>query len=154
MAKSLRTREEQRHYNMSRIRSNDTKIEMDLRKALWHEGIRYKKNYKHLPGKPDIAITKYRIAIFCDGEFWHGKGWEAKKLKIQSNPEYWIAKIERNIKRDGETEKRLRSMGWTVLRFWGNDIRKDLAACVEEVKDAIFEVKLSFCDDPEAGWFE
>jgi DNA mismatch endonuclease (patch repair protein) len=154
MTKSLRTKEEQRHYNMSRIKSNNTTIETDFRKALWHEGIRYKKNYKQLPGKPDVAITKYRIAIFCDGEFWHGKDWEIKKLKIQNNREYWITKIERNMKRDSETERQLRSMGWIILRFWGNDIRRNLAACVEEVKDTIFEVELSFHDGSIADQFE
>jgi DNA mismatch endonuclease (patch repair protein) len=154
MTKSLKLKEEQRHYNMSRIRSNNTKIEEDLRKALWHEGIRYRKNYKQLPGKPDIAITKYQIAIFCDGEFWHGKDWETKKLKIQNNREYWIAKIERNIKHDKETEKLLRSKGWTVLRFWGNDIRKDLVACMEEIKETIIQVELVFCDESFADQFE
>jgi DNA mismatch endonuclease (patch repair protein) len=137
MAKSKRTKEEQRRYNMSRIKSNNTAIETDLRKALWSEGVRYRKNYKGLPGKPDIVITKYRIAIFCDGEFWHGKDWGRKKLKLQENKEYWIAKIERNIERDGETNELLRNMGWTVLRFWGDEIRKDISACVAEVKKAI-----------------
>jgi DNA mismatch endonuclease (patch repair protein) len=68
-----RTKPEQIHYNMSRVKNKDTSIEITLRKALWHSGIRYRKNYTKLPGKPDIAITKYRIAVFCDGEFWHGK---------------------------------------------------------------------------------
>ncbi|MDR0325500.1 MAG: very short patch repair endonuclease [Oscillospiraceae bacterium] len=146
MAKSTRTKEEQRHYNMSRIRCTDTTIEAVFRKALWHEGIRYRKNYKQLPGKPDIAITKYRIAVFCDGEFWHGKDWEIKKPKIQSNRDYWIAKIERNMNRDVEVDRQLQSMGWTVLRFWGKDIKKDMAACVDEVKEALLQVKIDSCD--------
>jgi DNA mismatch endonuclease (patch repair protein) len=139
MAKSPRTKEEQRRYNMSRIRSSNTKIEKDFRKVLWSEGIRYRKNYNQLPGKPDIAITRYRIAVFCDGEFWHGKDWEIKKPKIQSNREYWIAKIERNIDRDREIDRQLQNMEWTVLRFWGNDIRKNMTACIEEVKEAILQ---------------
>jgi DNA mismatch endonuclease (patch repair protein) len=141
-----KTKEEQRHYNMSRIRSKNTKIEANLRNALWHEGIRYRKNYKALPGKPDIAIMRYRIVIFCDGEFWHGKDWEIKKPKIQSNREYWIAKIERNMSRDNENELLLQNLGWTVLRFWDGDIRKSLATCVEEVKEAIFQIQMDSYD--------
>ena len=92
----------QRHKNMSRIRSKDTSIELILRKALWHHGIRYRKNYKKLPGTPDIAITKYRIAIFCDSEFFHGKDWEKLQLRLAngSNSSYWLKKISRNMERD------------------------------------------------------
>jgi DNA mismatch endonuclease (patch repair protein) len=151
MVKSLRTKAEQRRYNMSRIRSKNTKIELDFRKALWIEGIRYRKNYNLLPGNPDIAITKYKVAIFCDGEFWHGKDWEAKKCKIHSNKEYWIAKIEKNMSRDRETDRRLRNMNWTVLRFWGNDIRKNITTCVEEVKEAIFQSKMDLFSET-GGW--
>jgi DNA mismatch endonuclease (patch repair protein) len=137
-----RTKTEQIHYNMSRIKSKDTTIEIALRKALWHSGIRYRKNYTKLPGKPDIAITKYKIAVFCDGEFWHGKDWNSKQGQIQTNREYWVPKIERNINRDNMTDKHLDNQGWIVLRFWGKDIQKNLAACVEEVKDVIFQVKI------------
>jgi DNA mismatch endonuclease (patch repair protein) len=112
-----------------------------LRKALWHEGIRYRKNLKTLPGSPDIAITKYKIAIFCDGEFWHGKNWEKKKEVFKTNRDYWVSKIDRNIMRDNANEKKLESMGWLVLRFWGNEIIKNLADCVNEIKETIFEVK-------------
>lgn len=133
--RSPRTKEEQRHYNMSRIRSKDTKPEVLLCKALWREGIRYRKNVKSLPGKPDIAIAKCKIAIFCDGEFWHGKDWEIKKLRIQSNREYWLPKIERNMAMDRENEKQLQDMGWRVLRFWGKDIVGNIGECVEEVKN-------------------
>jgi len=132
---------EQRHKAMSHIRSNNTSIEVLLRKALWHEGIRYRKNVKTLPGTPDIAITKYKIAIFCDGEFWHGKNWEAKKSKLQTNRDFWITKIERNIMRDNKTEKELENMGWIILRFWGNEINKKLKECVNEVKETIYEIK-------------
>jgi DNA mismatch endonuclease (patch repair protein) len=125
---------------MSRIKSSDTSIEMLLRKALWREGIRYRKNVKTLPGKPDIAITKYKIAIFCDGELWHGKRWETKKDAIKTNRDYWIPKIERNIARDNNVEKSLENMGWSVLRFWGEDIKKDAIGCVNAVKEAIFEI--------------
>jgi DNA mismatch endonuclease (patch repair protein) len=112
-----------------------------LRKALWHEGIRYRKNLKTLPGRPDIAITKYKIAIFCDGEFWHGKNWETKKGAFKTNRDFWVAKIDRNIMRDNINEKKLESMGWLVLRYWGNEINKNLADCVNEIKEIILEVK-------------
>jgi DNA mismatch endonuclease (patch repair protein) len=124
---------------MSRIKSSDTSIEVSLCKALWREGIRYRKNLKTLPGKPDIAITKHKIAVFCDGEFWHGKNWESKKDNIKENRDYWIPKIERNITRDNTNEKKLANMGWVVLRFWGNDIKKNLNGCVNEIKEAIHE---------------
>lgn len=137
--KSSRSKVEQRHYNMSRIRSNNTKIEVTLRKALWHLGIRYRINYAALPGKPDIAITKYRIAIFCDGEFWHGKDWGLKKDKIASNRGYWLPKIEKNIQRDEEIAKELHALGWQVLRFWGKDILKNLDDCISDIQDAILE---------------
>ena len=130
-----------RHINMSHIRSNNTSIELLLRKALWHEGIRYRKNLKTLPGSPDIAITKYKIAVFCDGEFWHGKNWDTKKNAIKTNSDFWIAKIERNIKRDNKNERELEKMGWVVLRYWGNEINKELADCVNEIKEIIYRNK-------------
>lgn len=77
---------EQRHRNMANIKSKDTSIELLLRKALWNKGYRYRKNYKSLPGKPDIVLTKYKIAIFCDSEFFHGKDWEMKKEKLKKVP--------------------------------------------------------------------
>jgi DNA mismatch endonuclease (patch repair protein) len=132
---------EQRHKNMSHIRSKNTSIEVLLRKALWHEGIHYRKNYNKLPGKPDIAITKYKIAIFCDGELWHGKNWEDKKKRSKTNRDYWIPKIERNIERDTENEKQLEGMCWTVIRFWGDEIKKNLAGCVDEIKETIYEIE-------------
>lgn len=132
---------QQRHKSMSHIRSKDTKIESRLRKALWAEGIRYRKNYTLLIGKPDIAITKYRIAIFCDSSFWHGRDFDKKK-KPATNSEYWEKKIRRNIQRDEEVNKQLRFEGWTVIRFWDQDINKNLEDCVQTVKDAIFSAKL------------
>ena len=136
-----------RKKTMSRIKSKDTLIEVLLRKALWHDGIRYRKNYTKMPGSPDIVLTKHRIAIFCDGEFWHGNDWERKKLKIASNREYWIRKIERNIDRDNEINQKLFGNGWTVIRFWGNEIRDNVEGCVADIKEVIFQNKLdAFCD--------
>jgi len=141
---------------MSRIRSKDTFIEVSLRKALWRAGIRYRKNYKKLPGSPDIAITKHKIAIFCDGEFWHGKDWENKTVTIRSNCAFWIKKIVRNIERDNEVNRSLYGKGWTVIRFWGNDILNDLEGCVEDVQNVIFQSIISkygedfyVCDDED-----
>ena len=137
MGKAPTTDDPVRSRTMSRIKSKDTSIEVALRKALWHSGIRYRKNYAKLPGAPDIAITKHQIAIFCDGEFWHGKDWDLKKDKIYNNHEYWVNKIERNINRDITTDRLLYQMGWTVMHFWGQEIRKGLDNCVAEVKSAI-----------------
>lgn len=136
---------EQRHKNMQRIKSNDTKIEVLLRKALWQKGYRYRKNYKELPGKPDIVLTKYKIAIFCDGEFFHGKDWEVLKPRLEksNNSEFWINKISRNVERDDEINKKLLFMGWTVIRFWGKEIKKNTDECVRVIEEAIFDLKLS-----------
>lgn len=123
---------EQRRKNMQAIRSKDTSIELCLRKALWERGIRYRKNYKKLIGKPDIAITKYRIAVFCDSDYWHGYDWENRNQRIKSNREYWIPKIERNMARDKEVNEVLERDGWTVLRFWEWQIKKQLDNCVDE----------------------
>lgn len=135
---------EQRHKNMQHIRSKDTTIEVLLRKSLWKKGYRYRKNYDKLPGKPDIAITKYKIAIFCDGEFFHGKDWEVLKLRLErgNNSEYWIKKISRNMERDDEINKRLLFEGWTVIRFWGNDIKKNIDECVKVVEETVFKGKI------------
>ena len=131
----------QRHKCMSHIKSKDTSIEVSLRRALWKKGYRYRKNYSALPGKPDIVLTKYRIAIFCDGELFHGKNWEVLKPRIikGNNPDFWVKKIERNMKRDDENDKRLLFLGWTVIHFWGNDILKNTDQCVKVVEEAIFD---------------
>ena len=135
---------EQRRKNMQHIKSKDTSIEIALRKALWKKGYRYRKNFKGLPGKPDIAITKYKIAIFCDGEFFHGKDWEVKKPKLMNskNSDYWISKIERNMERDHENEQKLLFMGWTVIRFWGKEILKYTDDCIKVIEEAIFDSKI------------
>lgn len=139
---------EQRHKAMQHIRSKDTAIEVKLRTALWHEGIRYRKNYTKLPGRPDIAITKYQIAIFCDGEFFHGKDWDSLQQKVLkgTNSTYWYGKIKRNIERDQEVNRTLYGQGWTVLRFWGNDILKHTDECVQTVEETIFDIKTRLYD--------
>lgn len=129
---------EQRRKNMKAIRSKDTSIEIELRKALWHQGIRYRKNYKGLIGKPDIVLTKYKLVIFCDSDFWHGYNWEVNKHKIKSNLDYWIPKIERNMKRDKSVDELLKSQGWIVIRFWEHEIRKNLSGCIGKILSLIF----------------
>ena len=129
---------EQRHKCMKSIHSTDTGIEVSLRKALWAKGYRYRKNVRDLPGKPDIVMAKYKLVIFCDSEFFHGKDWE-NGLKAQllrgSNSEFWINKISRNMERDARNNDLLVSAGWTVLRFWGKEIEKDLDSCVKRIED-------------------
>lgn len=133
---------EQRHKNMANIKSKNTSIEICLRKALWRKGYRYRINYSKLPGKPDIVLTKYKIAIFCDSEFFHGKDWEVLKprLEIGNNAEYWIKKISRNIERDDEINKQLLFMGWTVIRFWGKDIMKNSSECIKVIEETILDL--------------
>ena len=128
---------EQRRRNMQAIHSKDTTIELLLRKALWERGVRYRKNYKKLIGKPAIAITKYKIAVFCDSDYWHGYDWENRNQRIKSNRDYWVPKIERNMARDREVTEALQRDGWLVLRFWEWQIRKHLSECVESVLQAI-----------------
>ena len=111
---------------MKKIRSKNTTPEILLRKNLWKLGIRYRLNYPKLPGKPDIFIKKNSLVIFIDGEFWHGFNWENKKERLKSNREYWIKKIEGNIKRDQRINVELTSMGYCVLRFWGNEVKSDI----------------------------
>lgn len=137
--------QEQRRKNMQNIKAKDTAIEVMFRKALWHKGYRYRKNYKELPGKPDIVLTKQKIAIFCDSEFFHGKDWEVLKPRLakSNNGGYWQKKIARNMERDDEVNKQLLFLGWTVIRFWGKDIMKYTDKCVRVIEEVIFESKIS-----------
>lgn len=127
----------QRRKNMKAILSKKTKIETKLCKALWKNGYRYRKNYSKLIGKPDIVFIKWKIAIFCDSEFFHGYDWENRKSWIKSNRDYWIPKIEANINKDKIVNRKLSEDGWLVLRFWGKEIDKNLEKCVNEIEDAI-----------------
>ena len=133
----------QRHKAMKNIKSKNTSIELLLRKALWQRGYRYRKNYKKLPGSPDIALTKYKIAVFCDGELFHGKDWNKKlrpKLLMGNNADFWVHKVDRNIQRDIKNDDALMMMGWTVLHFWGLDIQKDLGKCVKVIENTVKEI--------------
>ena len=122
---------------MSKIKSKHNKVEILLAKALCHKGYRYRLNYKKLPGSPDIAITKYYIAIFVDGEFWHGKDFEKHKLKIKNNKDYWIEKIQENIERDISNDNQLKEQGWIPIHFWSKEILRDVEHCVSIIDDFV-----------------
>ncbi len=118
---------------MSKIRRKDTKPELLLRRALWRKGIRYRVDSKKLPGRPDISIRKYKLAIFVDGEFWHGYQWNERKQTLKRNRDFWIPKIERNMQRDREVNRTLKEMGYTVFRFWEGELKTDLKKCVNDL---------------------
>ena len=122
---------------MSHVKLKRGVAETLLAKTLWHSGIRYRRNYKALPGSPDIAITKYRIAVFVDGEFWHGKDWEIRKASLKTNRLYWIEKIEENIARDRRNDSLLIEMGWLPIHFWEKDVNKKLDICVNKILEEI-----------------
>jgi DNA mismatch endonuclease (patch repair protein) len=126
---------------MRRIKSTNTTPERIFGKLLWAQGIHYRKHSKELPGKPDFSISKYKIAIFIDGEFWHGFDWDTRKSRLKSNRDYWIPKIERNIERDREINSLLEEAGWNVVRYWGVEIEKQSEACVNGIIELIKRVK-------------
>lgn len=126
-----------RSKNMKAIKSSGSKIEKTLGKALWNNNCRYRKNDKSVFGKPDFVFKGKKVAVFCDGEFWHGKDWEIRKNNLNSNKEFWINKIEGNIKRDQKVNQTLRDSGWIVLRFWGKDILNNTEKCAEIVKNKL-----------------
>lgn len=128
---------EQRRKNMQAIKNKDSQIELLLRKELWKRGLRYQKNRTDIFGKPDIVFKGKKIAIFCDSEFWHGYNWEERKKDFKSHQEFWIPKIERNMERDVEVTNKLESEGWTVLRFWGNEIKKETEKCANIIEKAV-----------------
>ena len=132
---------EQRKKNMQAVRYKDSKIEVLLRKELWSRGLRYRKNVKTVFGHPDVAFIGYRIAVFCDSEFWHGYDWENRKEDIKSNRDFWIPKIERNMQRDVEVNNRLKEEGWTVFRFWGKEIKKNTSGCADLIEEALLRRK-------------
>lgn len=128
---------EQRRKNMQAIKNKDSQIELLLRKELWKRGLRYQKNRTDIFGKPDIVFKGKKIAIFCDSEFWHGCNWEERKKDFKSHQEFWIPKIERNMERDIEVTNKLEYEGWTVLRFWGNEIKKETEKCANIIEKAV-----------------
>lgn len=129
---------EQRRRNMKHIRAADTKPEVRLRKALWHLGIRYRKNCRALPGTPDIVLTRQKIAIFVDGDFWHARGHQDHPgEQVGSHRDYWTKKLTRNVERDKEINDELTESGWLVLRFWEGDIKRNLDEVLAEIQKYI-----------------
>ena len=126
---------EQRRRNMQAVKNKDSQIELLLRQELWSRGLRYRKNVNRIYGKPDIVFIGKKVAVFCDSEFWHGYNWEERKKDFKSHQEFWIPKIERNMERDAEVTAKLESEGWTVLRFWGNEIKKNVSACADLIQN-------------------
>lgn len=132
------------HKIMSAIPSKDTEPELMLRKALWKENLRYRVNYKKLPGKPDIVFTKYHVAVFCDGDYWHGHNWAIRGLgsleeELAGYSEFWRKKILGNIERDTKNNRALQDTGWTVIRLWESDIRADINSCIQRIKTALID---------------
>ena len=128
---------EQRRKNMQAVKSKDSKIELLLRQELWSRGLRYRKNVTRIYGKPDIVFIGKKVTVFCDSEFWHGYNWEERKKDFKSHQDFWIPMIERNIERDADVTAKLESEGWTVLRFWGNEIKKNTAQCADIIEKAV-----------------
>ena len=128
---------EQKRKNMQAVKNKDSQIELLLRQELWSRGLRYRKNVNRIYGKPDIVFIGKKVAVFCDSEFWHGYNWEERKKDFKSHQEFWIPKIERNMERDAEVTAKLESEGWTVLRFWGNEIKKNTAQCADIIEKAV-----------------
>lgn len=121
----------QRSKTMSKIRAKHSVPELLLRSALWAKNIRFRLHKKDLPGKPDLVIAKYKLAIFVDGDFWHGYEWKVRKPK--TNQGFWHPKIERNMQRDQFANESLHQMGYTVMRFWEHEVKQNLKACVNQV---------------------
>lgn len=128
---------EQRSKNMSAIRGKGSKLELRLAKALWEKGVRYRKNDKTVFGTPDLSFKGKKVAVFIDSEFWHGKDWLTEKDRVKTNSEFWQKKIETNIRRDILVNLTLQEQGWTVLRFWGKEVQKELDRCVAEILQAL-----------------
>ena len=135
----MKKTEEQISYNMKQVKSKDSEIELLLRKELWRRGIRYRKNVRKIYGNPDIVFIGLKVAVFCDSEFWHGYNWTERKGDFKSNREFWIPKIERNMERDKEVNQVLTDSGWTVLRFWGKEIKKETIKCADKIERVLKE---------------
>ena len=133
----MKKTKEQISFNMKQVKNKDSKIEMTLRKELWSRGLRYQKNVTSIFGKPDLVFKGKKVAVFCDSEFWHGYNWEEQKKDFKSHQEFWIPKIERNIERDKEVTEELQKQGWTVVRFWGKEIKKNAGGCADIIEKAV-----------------
>lgn len=133
----MKKTKEQISFNMKQVKNKDSKIEIALRKELWSRGLRYQKNVTSIFGKPDLVFKGKKVAVFCDSEFWHGYNWDERKKDFKSHQEFWIPKIERNMERDKEVTEELQKQGWTVLRFWGKEIKKNAGGCADIIEKAV-----------------
>ncbi len=116
-----------------------------MRKELWRRKLRYRKNYKKLPGKPDLVFPRVKLAVFCDGDFWHGHNWAIRgygslENELQRYSKEWADKITRNIERDKRINTELESLGWKVLRIWESDIKADVKRCGDTVEYAYWDI--------------
>lgn len=134
---------DQRRKNMQANKPEGIKPELLLAKSLFSKGFRYRKNDKTIFGKPDLTFKKIKLAIFVDGEFWHGKDWPERKDNHKSNQEFWSKKFTKNIDRDREVNVELEKQGWTVLRFWAKEIEKDLLSCILKIEETIRGLKMT-----------
>lgn len=130
---------EQRSYCMSRIKGKDTGLEMRVRSELHRRGFRFRKHVKDLPGKPDVVFTKAKVAVFIDGDFWHGYRFPSWEHKVS---DFWKQKINKNRERDRKNHKKLKEMGWTVIRLWQHDLERDFQECIEKIVAAVRNVYL------------
>ncbi|MDR1580357.1 MAG: very short patch repair endonuclease [Synergistaceae bacterium] len=143
----MRRAPEVTHKIMAAVKSKNTRPEVALRKALWRRGLRFRVHYHGLPGKPDIVFTKVKIAVFCDGDYWHGHNWALRGMKnleeeLARYSEFWANKIRRNIQRDEEVNRQLTTLDWQVLRIWESEINKDIISCALKVKQLIEEKRI------------
>lgn len=125
---------EQRSFCMSRIKGKDTGLEMRVRSALHRRGLRFRKHVKDLPGKPDVGFRKARVAVFVDGDFWHGYRFPSWEDKVS---DFWKKKINRNRERDAANHRKLRQMEWTVIRLWQHEVEADFDACIDRILAAV-----------------
>lgn len=129
---------EQRSYCMSRIKGKDTGLEMRVRSELHRRGFRFRKHVKELPGKPDVVFTKAKVAVFIDGDFWHGYRFPAWEHKVS---DFWKQKINKNRERDRRNHRKLKEMGWTVIRLWQHDLERDFQECIERIIAAVNDAR-------------
>ena len=131
--------------NMSAVKSTGSKIEILMGKALWSMGLRYRKNYKKVFGKPDFTFLSVKVAVFCDSSFWHGRNWGPKrKSEFRKNKTFWINKIEKNIERDKTVNKELKKGGWKVIRFWDDKIILNPRNCAKKVSLEVQKSRIEY----------
>ena len=125
---------EQRSYCMSRIKGKDSRLELLVRSELHRRGLRFRKNVKELLGKPDVVFTAAKVAVFIDGDFWHGYRFPSWEHKLS---DFWKKKISKNRERDVKNQQMLRAMGWKVLRVWQHEIETDFGGSIDRIVSTV-----------------